>query len=224
MKDVSRLCVSSDTSFRDVLTAINVVARGVALVIDGDRRLMGVVTDGDARRAILDGVQLSVTAGELLERKPRSSASVTARAGTSQHDLVLLVRRTGVSHVPLLNEASQVVDLVTLEDLLIPDELALRAVVMAGGQGSRLRPLTETTPKPMLPVGDRPLMEHTIRNLSRAGISEVHIATHHLGEQITEHFGDGGDFGVDVCYVPEKQLLGTVGAIGLIPTRTAIFS
>lgn len=216
MMQLTSLFVASETSFHDVLTTINKAARGIALVVDDERHLIGVITDGDARRAILAGVPLSAPAATILKGKP-AGAPITAPAGAPTHELVALVRRTGVSHVPLVDEASCVVGLVGLDDLLAEEELSLQAVVMAGGFGSRLHPLTETVPKPMLPVGGRPLIEHIVTSLSGAGIRQVSIATHYLAEQITEHFGDGERFGVDVRYVPEERLLGTVGAVALLP-------
>lgn len=217
MKDPNKLFVTPATSFRDVLAIINAAGQGIALVVDEARHLIGVITDGDARRAVLAGVPLTASTEQLLQRKPQSSGPITAPAATPIHELVTLVQRTGVSHVPLVNDESQVVGFVGLDDLLAEEDLALQAVVMAGGLGRRLQPLTENTPKPMLKVGDRPLMEHIIETLSQAGIRQVNIATHYLSEQITEHFGDGGRFGVEVNYMPEKRLLGTVGAVGLLP-------
>lgn len=216
VEDLNSLFVASDTSFHDVLTTINRAARGIALVVDVERRLTGVITDGDARRAILAGVPLTAPASAILSRKP-AGAPITVLATTPHSDLVALVQRTRISHLPIVNDAGQVVDFFGLDDLLTNEEMTLQAVVMAGGFGSRLLPLTASTPKPMLPIGDRPLMEHIIRNLSDAGIRQVSIATHYLADKITDYFGDGERFGVTVRYMPEEQLLGTVGAVALVP-------
>ena len=121
-----------------------------------------------------------------------------------------------IRHIPLLNEGDQVVDVALLSELVKEYELPLRAIVMAGGYGTRLRPLTDDLPKPMLPIGDRPLLEIIVNGLREAGIRQVNVATHYKGEMIAEHFKDGQDFGVDIRYVHEDQPLGTAGALSLL--------
>lgn len=217
MKDVTTLFVGRDATLRDVLVVSNSSRRGIVLVVDETRRLVGVITDGDLRRAMLANLDLATPARQLLEHKG-AARPITAPAGAPHGDLVDIVRRTGVSQIPLVDAEGRVQGLVAIEDLLREDELALSAVVMAGGKGTRLHPLTAELPKPMLPVGDRPLMERIIGQLSSAGIREVSITTHHLAEKITEHFGDGREFGVHLNYVQEDKLLGTVGGLSLMPT------
>ena len=216
MKDVKALFVSLDTSFRDVLARINTATRGVALVVDAEGALVGVVTDGDSRRAILKGLPLSAPARDLLTSK-EGAQPITAPASMPLQDLAALMRRTGISHLPLVDEANHVVEMLGLDDLLWQEELSLSAIVMAGGLGHRLRPLTVDTPKSMLPVGDVPIIQHIVEGLRQAGIRQVHIATHHQADQIQKHFGGGEDFGLDVQCLVEKQRLGTAGAVRLMP-------
>jgi NDP-sugar pyrophosphorylase family protein len=187
-------------------------------VVDDDKRLLGVITDGDIRRTMLANMELTLSSAALLQGKRNHPISATIHA--SHKDLVALVRKTKVSHIPILDDAGCVVDLVGLDDLLLTngDPLPVQAVVMAGGYGTRLQPLTTSLPKPMLPVGERPLMERIIRQFSQMGIRQVNITTHYLGEKITEYFGDGTRFGVEMKYVPEEELLGTAGGLGLMPT------
>jgi NDP-sugar pyrophosphorylase family protein len=123
----------------------------------------------------------------------------------------------GLRHLPLAGEDEVPVGLALLSDLVRVSELNLGAVVMAGGPGTRLRPLTADTPKPMLPVGDRPLLEDIIERIRAAGIRHVHLTTHYKPEVIRSHFGDGHDFGVDISYTDEVQPLGTAGALGKLP-------
>lgn len=217
MRDISEYCVSPLVSLRDVLVCINTTSSGIALVVDEDRRLVGVITDGDVRRAILNGIDLNASAQLVLDRKDSSHRPVTAPLSMSHNELMALLHKTGVSQIPLLNVDGQVAGLVRLDDLLDDDEIALHAVVMAGGLGTRLHPLTEDLPKPMLPVGDRPLMEHILRQLSEAGIRQVNVTTHYLAKKITDYFGDGQLFGVELKYIPEERLLGTAGGLGLMP-------
>jgi NDP-sugar pyrophosphorylase family protein len=141
---------------------------------------------------------------------------ITARIGTETAELLRLMRKFVIQQLPILDQANRVVDLVTMGDLLPEDVLPVRAVIMAGGFGTRLSPLTDEVPKPMLPVGDRPLMAYTVEQLRKAGIHNLNITTHYLTEKISNYFKDGQDFGVDINYLEEETPLGTAGALGLM--------
>jgi dTDP-glucose pyrophosphorylase/predicted transcriptional regulator len=217
MTDLSAFFVRPDSSLREVIARIDQNRKGIALVVDDDRRLMGTITDGDVRRALLAGRDLDWRADDLLAQKPPSTASpVTAAAAASPAELLDLMQRHDLRHVPVLDVDGRVAGVTVLSDLLEEYRLPLRAVIMAGGLGTRLRPLTDDTPKAMLPVGDRPLLEHIVRQLKDAGIHRMSLATHYRGDLIRDHFGDGRDFSVDIQYVDEDQPLGTAGALGLL--------
>ena len=218
MSGIDRFLISPDLLIRDAMEFINRNTQGIALVVDNERCLIGTVTDGDIRRAILSGTDLTLPVTTLLEqRAPTSHPSpLTVLVGTPEQEVVSLMNDYHLRHIPVVNEDGQVVDVVLLSEVIKDYELPLTAVVMAGGFGSRLRPLTEDFPKPMLPVGDRPLLEIIIEQLSKAGIQRVNLTTHYMGEMIAHHFGDGRDFGVDLHYVEEDQPLGTAGALGLL--------
>ena len=136
--------------------------------------------------------------------------------GTPPAELVALMRSYDVRQIPLVDEDDRVQDLALLHELVDVEGPPLRAVVMAGGFGTRLAPLTEDTPKPMLPVGDRPLLERIIEQLREAGIRHVNLTTHYRADVIAAHFGDGREHGVEIEYVPEERPLGTAGALGLV--------
>lgn len=127
-----------------------------------------------------------------------------------------LMRQHAVRQIPIVDESGFLVDLVVDADFSKEKTPELRAVIMAGGKGSRLHPLTENTPKPMLPVGGRPLMEWIVEQLRDSGIHRIHVSTHFQSEKISEHFGDGNAFGVDIQYVSEEQPLGTAGSLSLL--------
>lgn len=215
---VSVLCMAPDGPIRQAITCINQNAKGIVLVTDEERRLLGTISDGDVRRAVLAGESLDTPVSELLARKAGSPypEPVTALAGTERAVLLRLMQERVVRQVPLLDGDKHVVDLVTLDELLPGPAVPLQAVIMAGGFGTRLYPLTEELPKPMLPVGDRPLMELIVEQLRQAGIRRVNVTTHYMAEKIVEHFGDGHDFGVELSYVAEDRPLGTAGALGLM--------
>lgn len=218
---IAQYLIQPQSSVLEAIAAIDANRRGVALVVDGRNHLLGVVTDGDVRRAILAGLDLRLPVTELLERRARhlypTPISAPADLGAAEH--LLLMRRHQIRHLPLVDEGGAVVDLALLDDLISGSPPGLTAVVMAGGFGKRLRPLTEDLPKPMLPLGGRPLMERLIEQLRAAEIHRVHVTTHYKGERIVEHFGDGASFGVEINYVQESQPLGTAGALSLLPEQ-----
>lgn len=130
------------------------------------------------------------------------------------------MRSKKVQQLPILDETGRLVSLVTMQDLVPEATPTLGAVVMAGGFGTRLRPLTSDVPKPMLPIGDRPLLERIVSQLRDSGIKDVSLTTHYLPEIIRAHFGDGSQFGVTINYVNEEAPLGTAGALRLLPAPT----
>ena len=214
---IEKLCVTKDWTIKQVMECVNATACGIAIVVDADKRLVATVTDGDLRRAILQGLNLSLPIQELLSRKEAGPAKepITAPASADHGKLLDTMRKYDIRQIPLLDAKKKVVGLARLEDL-VDEPLPLQAVVMAGGFGKRLRPLTESTPKPLLPVGDRPLLERLVEQLRDSKIKHINISTHFLGEQIKEHLGDGRKWGVDINYLSEENPLGTAGSLSLL--------
>ncbi|HBB97303.1 MAG TPA: alcohol dehydrogenase [Blastocatellia bacterium] len=215
---ISDLFIRSSDSLLAAGACIDRNARGIALVVDDQQHLLGTITDGDLRRAILAKKSVDTPVKDLLATKAVSPypKPVTALTGTGRDELLHLMHERVVRQVPLLDDEGRVVDVVTLDDLLPAGNLRLEAVIMAGGLGTRLRPLTDDVPKPMLPIGDRPLLEIIVAGLRAAGIRTVNVATHYKGEQIAEHLKDGQHLGVNIRYVQEDQPLGTAGALSLL--------
>lgn len=219
------LAIRRDDTLRDAIEQVDRNRRGAVLVLDEDARLLDVLTDGDLRRAVIAETDLEMPVEFIASRRENSpyAVPVTAACDATREALLALMQCHAVRHVPLLDEQGIVVDFVTFEELLPGSELAMEAVIVAGGRGVRLRPLTDTVPKPMLPIGDRPLLEYTVEHLRAAGVPRVHIATHYRADQIVRHFGDGEEFGVDVRYLREPSALGTAGSLTLLgPTSGPI--
>lgn len=213
--DVAPFSVGPDCPIRDVIRQIEAGGEGLALVIDRHGQLLNTVTDGDVRRALLVGVDLAAPVEHLLRPafERRHDKPITAPRGTNAVKLLRLMSEYLIRHVPLVEADGRVTGLALLSRFVRQQDLPLRAVIMAGGLGTRLRPLTEATPKPMLPVGDRPLLERTIEQLGQAGIRSINITTHYQAEKIRRHFGDGSSFGATVRYHHETEPLGTAGAL-----------
>jgi dTDP-glucose pyrophosphorylase/CBS domain-containing protein len=217
---LAELVLRADATVREAMACIDRNRRGIALVVDEAGHLAGTVTDGDIRRAMLADLDLETPLDALLERQraldERRPVPLTAPVGTPAAELVSLMQHYDVRQIPLVDEDGCVQELVSLHELIETEGPPLRAVVMAGGFGTRLGALTAETPKPMLPVGDRPLLERIIAQLRDAGIHHVNLTTHYRAEAIERHFGDGSDFGVEIDYVSEEHPLGTAGALGLV--------
>jgi dTDP-glucose pyrophosphorylase/CBS domain-containing protein len=210
-------CVYRQTTIREVIQLIDRTGSGIALAIDDDRHLIATLTDGDIRRAILAGIDLQLTVVDLLQHHSRVGGSqarpLTASLSTPDSEKLRLMTKHVLRHLPVLDDEGRVVDLALLSDMVSEYELPIEAVIMAGGLGKRLLPLTRDVPKPMLLVGGRPLLEHTVAQLRQAGFRRIHFSTGYKSDVIANHFGDGSSMGVEIRYVNEERPLGTAGAL-----------
>lgn len=216
--DLDLLCIAVESSIRDALAQIDKNRHGIVLAVDAERRLLATLTDGDLRRALLAGRGLDQPLAPVVEAKG-SQRPITATLGGEHAHFIALMREHTIRHLPLLDREGRLAGLAMAEDMLPDHVMPLQAVIMAGGFGTRLRPLTDALPKPMLPVGDKPMLELIINQLRDAGIHKVNVTTHFAPEKITDHFGSGEAFGVDLKYVPEDSPLGTAGALQLLSEK-----
>src|SRR5581483_6297652 len=159
----------------EAMKQLDEAGTGALVLCNQQDEFCGLLTDGDLRRAFLRGAQFQDPCGDAATKTP-----FTVSPQHSPADILRLMDRLDINHVPMVDEASRVLGLVIRQDFELSDPLSMSAVIMAGGYGTRLMPLTKETPKPMLPVGDRPLMELTIERLRKAGIRRVNVTTHHL--------------------------------------------
>jgi dTDP-glucose pyrophosphorylase len=216
MIDVNKLFIRREDSICTAMKCIDWGGQGIAILVDDDDGFIATVTDGDLRRAILAGAGLDSPSMVAVMRGEQVRCSITAPAATTHDERMELMRQHEIRHLPILDETGRVIELATLNEHVVHNELPVQAVIMAGGFGKRLRPFTDNLPKPMLPVGGKPLMERTIESLQQAGVRRINITTHYLPEKITGYFGSGSRHGVQLKYVSEERPLGTAGAIGLV--------
>ena len=211
----SNLIVSPSARLRDVLEAVTRNSRQVVAVVDAAGCLVGLVTDGDIRRAILRGAVLDGGIEHVMNRTP-----IVARSGIGTADAIALMRSRSIRHLPVVDAAGVVAELLSLDDLLaaVPPLQSL-AVIMAGGEGTRLLPLTESVPKPLLRIGGKPILEILIERLHQAGIVEFVISVHHKSAMIREQLGDGSRLGARIDYVEEPLPLGTMGSLAVVRDR-----
>jgi dTDP-glucose pyrophosphorylase/CBS domain-containing protein len=209
--DLARFLIGPAVPIGEALAALENTSAGILLVADEDRHLLGTITDGDVRRGLLRGLTFEDTTGDVMHRAP-----IKVPEGMSRDQLIALMAANTIRHIPVVSEDGRVVDIALLSDLMKPEETGIAALIMAGGAGTRLRPLTESVPKPLLPVGDKPIIHHIIDLLEGAGIRDVLIATHYLADQFERELGDGSQWGVAIRYLREPRALGTGGALRLL--------
>lgn len=204
--------VSSSTSLRQTIEAITEGNMQIALVVDSENKLLGTVTDGDIRKAILAGKDLTITAGEAMRNQPITSAAKTPRAA-----VLNLMREKRIHQMPLVDDDGRVVDVLTVDDMIGAHQKPNAVVIMAGGLGTRLHPLTEETPKPMLKVGGKPILETIIQSFIDQGFTNFFVSVNYKADVISKYFGDGSRLGAKINYLHEKSRLGTAGGLSLLP-------
>ncbi len=177
--------------------------------LNDDKQLVGTLTDGDVRRGLLSGLTLDTPVSEFMFRQYR----FIRKNEFDLHDIENFRKRL-IKLVPLLDDQKRVIKIINLNKQR--SVLPLDVVIMAGGRGERLRPLTDTIPKPLLKIGDKPILEHNIDRLIDFGLDDFHIAVKYLGEQIETYFGDGSSKSINIDYIRETAPMGTIGAISLI--------
>jgi len=207
------ILISPDTTMQDTIAVIDKGALQLAIVVDDQHHLKGVVTDGDMRRALLKHKELSCEIAQVMNATP-----IVAEVGTSKAKLLSLMNRKGLKAIPLL-EQGKLVGLETLQHMVDKKIYDNPIFLMAGGFGTRLKPLTDNCPKPLLKLGGKPILEIILERFISAGFHQFYISTHYMPEVIHAHFGDGSKWGVDIHYVHEEKPLGTGGALGLLPAN-----
>lgn len=193
------------------LAIIDAAGFELALVVDGDL-LVGIITDGDCRRAILRGLALDTPLAAFMQTRYTSVGPEVGRA-----EVLDLMKVKAFRQVPAVDGEGRLVGLHLLDDFLGLHPKPNGALILCGGLGTRLRPLTETVPKPMIKVAGRPILERIILHLVGGGIRDIYLAVHYLADKIEAHFGDGAAFGCRITYLRETTPLGTGGALGLLP-------
>lgn len=208
---LDKICVSPGASIRQAVQVLNDGHQRIALIVDRERRLLGVLADSDVRRSILNGLSFDQPVSEIMVREP-----VVAFSGMSDHAVLSLMQSTKCHEIPVLDDQRKVVDLKTI-DMLVTDEPAAEAVIMAGGLGTRLMPLTENLPKPLIPVGDKPILFLLLDQLIAAGFDHIYICLNYKAEMIRESVLGVPSYARLVHFVEEKERLGTAGALSILP-------
>ncbi|NVK18595.1 MAG: NTP transferase domain-containing protein [Methylocystaceae bacterium] len=216
--NLDKILICAETQLSEIITLLNENAVGIVIVVDREKHIVGTITDGDVRRALMQSAEMTTFAAEILKNKDDATpkAPISAQIGAEDGFILSLMTEYRLHQIPIVDEQGRVVDLILLDDLVFESDSQLAAVLMAGGFGKRLMPLTKETPKPMLEIGGKPIMERIIEQLRESGIGQVSVTTHYRHDQIANYFRDGHEFGLEIDYVREDNPLGTAGALSIM--------
>ena len=207
-----KCCVGMDATLRQAMEAIDRSSMQLALIVGDDLCLKGLITDGDIRRAILRGVSLETMVSDVMRTNP-----MVFHLQDSRDYVIRRMQKEHISQAPLLDAAGRVTDLYILNDLLSKRVRSNFVLLMAGGLGTRLRPLTEHVPKPLLKVGNMSILETILTSFIENGFSHFYLAVNYKSEMIESYFEDGSRWDVEIEYLHEEKRLGTAGALSLLP-------
>jgi len=216
MTEWTDVLIDPGASIQRSMEQLDATARQILLVVE-DQRLLGTVTDGDIRRALLRRVSLDDPVSSIMNRHPHTVRPEDGQASARQ-----LMQRHKIHQVPVVDEAGRLVGLHELDTLLKDPDQDAWVVLMAGGLGTRLHPLTQDTPKPMLKVGGKPVIHTIVESLAEQGFRRLFLSVNYRAEQIQDHFGDGKRFGARIDYLLETEARGTAGALSLLPERPTV--
>jgi len=214
MKDISHIKLTVKSTIKDALRIIDSGAVKFAIVVDKHDYLLGTLTDGDIRRAILSGKGLEDSIDSIYFRKP-----TTVSVNASKEEVINACTAKMIYQVPVVDDRGKVVGVDLLDELLKPKSYPNKVVLMVGGLGSRLRPLTDKTPKPMLHVGGKPILQTIIENFVNYGFVNITLCVNYKSSLIQKYFGDGSGFGANIEYVFEDKRMGTAGALSLLSNK-----
>ena len=208
------LIISSSSTIRDAIHKIDSGTKQIAVVAGENKKLLGVITDGDVRRSILQGISVDQPAHTIMNPNP-----VTALPSDSKEKILTIMRNEVLRQIPIVDNEGILIGLEFLDSLLKPQKLNNMVVLMAGGLGTRLRPLTNECPKPLVKIGNKPLLEIILENFVELGFYNFYFSVNFKAEMIENYFEDGTKWKVKINYIHEKKQLGTAGSLSLLPEK-----
>jgi dTDP-glucose pyrophosphorylase len=212
MYNWKKTIISLNASIKDAVEVLTKEALRIVMVVDLDGKLAGTITDGDIRRALVNGFCMSTLAADIMKTDP-----VTATINDDRDKILDMMSKKGLLQIPILDSKNRIVGLEVLNRIISKGTYNNPIFLMAGGYGTRLQPLTNDTPKPLLNVGSRPILETIISQFVKSGFYNFYISTHFKSELIKDYFKNGELFGASIKYIDENEPLGTAGSLGLLP-------
>jgi dTDP-glucose pyrophosphorylase len=211
MKGFENIRLAINSTIEEALSIIDSGAMRIALVLDGENKLLGTVSDGDIRRGLLNGLTLNDSIESIIFRNPTACS-----VNDTKEDILRIAVEKKIYQIPIVDSAGVLVGIDIVDELLKPTEYTNKVILMVGGLGSRLRPLTNDLPKPLLEVGNKPILETIIVNFAKYGFKDIVLSVNYKSKMIQDYFGDGSRLGVSIEYIIEDKRLGTAGALSLM--------
>ena len=214
MKNIEDIIVKESTSILEVLQIIDKSSKQLAIVVDDNKKLLGTISDGDIRRALLQNISLNDDVKKIYFKTP-----TVANVNDSKEDIINICRIKKIHQIPVVDNNGNLIGLEILDELISKERKTNKVVLMVGGLGTRLRPLTENTPKPMLKVGDKPILQTIVEKFAEYGYTNIVMCVNYKSHVIQDFFGNGSKFGINIEYIFEKQRMGTAGALSLLKEK-----
>lgn len=214
MKNIKNIKLKQNATIKEALGIIDSGAMQIALVVDDNDKLLGTLTDGDIRRGILRGLDLDSSIETIVFKEP-----AIAKISSTKEEILKIALSKKLHQIPIVDDNGIVLDLKEIEELVEPKIKTNRVILMVGGLGTRLRPLTQDTPKPMLKVGNKPILQTIVEKFAEYGFVNITMCVNFNASIIRDYFGDGKEFGVNIDYVLEQKRMGTAGALSLLKER-----
>lgn len=212
VQDWPSTLVPLGSTIQQAICSLEKSSMQIVLAVTEGNRLAGTLTDGDIRRAFLKGLNLESIIDDVIKRNP-----LVVPPELNRNLVLKLMQINKIHQLPIVDREAKVVGLHLWDQIVAPKAIENMMLIMAGGKGNRLRPHTENRPKPMLEVGGKPLLQHTIEKARSEGFRNFFISLHYLGHVVEEHFGDGSNYDVRIDYLREDEPLGTAGCLSLLP-------
>ncbi|AOY78500.1 nucleotidyltransferase family protein [Clostridium formicaceticum] len=215
MKKWEKALISPNTKIQEAIRMIDLSSLQIAMVISQNNKLLGTVTDGDIRRGLLNGLSLDDPVERIMNKHPITITEMKDKKSTLK-----ILKDNKIRHLPVVDNEGCVIGIERLEDLLDSAKNENWVILMAGGLGIRLKPLTDDCPKPMLSIGGKPLLEIILNHFIEQGFYQFCFSINYRGEQIKSYFGDGSKWGVEIHYLHEEKKMGTAGSLSLFSMKT----
>lgn len=214
MKNIQNIKLNINSTIKEALQIIDSGAMQIALVVDKYDKLLGTLTDGDIRRGLLNGLSLDSPVETVVFRSP-----TVAKISDTKEEILKLALSKKLHQIPVVDENGKIVGVQEIEELIKPKIKTNKVILMVGGLGTRLRPLTENTPKPMLKVGNKPILQTIVEKFAEYGYANIVMCVNYKSHIIQDYFSDGSAFGIKIEYVLEEQRMGTAGALSLLAEK-----
>jgi len=214
MKNIQNIKLNINSTIKEALQIIDNGALQIALIVDENDTLLGTLTDGDIRRGLLKGLDLNSSIESIIFKTP-----TVAKISDTKEDILKIALAKKLHQIPIVDANGKLLGIKEIDELIKPKEKINKVILMVGGLGTRLRPLTDNTPKPMLKVGNKPILQTIVEKFAEYGYANIVLCVNYKSDVIQDFFKDGSEFGVNIEYIFEEQRMGTAGALSLLKNK-----